>query len=325
MVIKPEMAFALSDLMEFSDSAWTKAVESTLDRVHPVDRDALQIWFAFWPIRMKQLMDQAENPEVMAADILLRGDWRLENHIDSSHWFLFGHRYWPTVRTCLLEQISQSSGGQPDQWPDVLRKVTSAVANKSSTSEALVQAMVLIGLRTLQQVGETAFLKGSGTWRQRKAQDPDQVLKQRNGSDQSGWWRFGKKREFQVRFDEDQSEAQFPVMSQQILTAAAANDLRVYPTEDLRCLPGEGPIPIECRSGKCSKCWVGVLGGNQNLDEVSDFERRRLILFGFLPPENTESRPLIRLACQAATTGSCSIVIPTWNASMGKAKQHRTS
>ena len=38
---------------------------------------------------------------------------------------------------------------------------------------------------------------------------------------------------------------------------AAATDRRDYRSTDSRCI--DGPIPIECRSGSCGSCWVGIL------------------------------------------------------------------
>ena len=73
----------------------------------------------------------------------------------------------------------------------------------------------------------------------------------------------------------------------------------------------EGPIPAQCRSATCGTCWVGVLGGREKLSEIEPYETRRLREFGYI--DVTETRPIIRLACQARASGNVTIVIPPWH------------
>ena len=100
-----------------------------------------------------------------------------------------------------------------------------------------------------------------------------------------------------------------------LVATAAELDKRAYQVEDARCFEGMGPIPVECRSGKCGTCWVGVLGGNERMAPMGDWERKRLGYFGYCDggfESLAEERPRIRLACQAQAEGSVSIVIPPW-------------
>ena len=62
---------------------------------------------------------------------------------------------------------------------------------------------------------------------------------------------------------------------------------------------------------------VGILGGAQKLSELEPLEARRLKEFGYFQAE--ETRPIIRLACQARASGNVSCVIPSWNGQIGKA------
>ena len=78
----------------------------------------------------------------------------------------------------------------------------------------------------------------------------------------------------------------------------------------------EGVIPVECRSASCGTCWVGILGGQEKLSEVSPRERRQMKVFGYNQPE--DDKPFIRLACQAKAFGNATIAIPTWNGVFGK-------
>jgi ferredoxin len=122
----------------------------------------------------------------------------------------------------------------------------------------------------------------------------------------------GLKKKWTVTFDEADPEAAFTVIHGQELASGATSDKRDYRVRDERCIPGEGPIPVECRAASCGTCWVGVLGGAEKLSPVVDRdERRRMRVFGYV--DSAEERPLIRLACQARASGAVSIVIPPWN------------
>ena len=122
-----------------------------------------------------------------------------------------------------------------------------------------------------------------------------------------------------MTFDENDPDATFPLINGQEIASAAQNDKREYRSRDPRCIPNEGPIPVECRAASCGTCWVGVLGGAEKLSPVdARDEGRRMKVFGYSTP--TATRPLIRLACQAQAFGAVSIVIPPWNGIFGKLK-----
>jgi len=120
----------------------------------------------------------------------------------------------------------------------------------------------------------------------------------------------------------------FPIVPGQHITTGAELDKRPYHTTDERCYQGMGPIPVDCRSGSCGTCWVGVLDGREQTDPVTDFEQKRMQYFGYWDNpfhDPAAERPLIRLACQTIVRGSCQIVIPTWNGVLGAARQLRRS
>jgi hypothetical protein len=71
---------------------------------------------------------------------------------------------------------------------------------------------------------------------------------------------------------------------------------------------------------------VGIVGGNENLDPVEEFERKRMEYFGYWDSgfiDSNSQRPLIRLACQARANGSVSIVIPPWNGVFGRTRREK--
>jgi ferredoxin len=80
-------------------------------------------------------------------------------------------------------------------------------------------------------------------------------------------------------------------------------------------VPGDGPLPTECRSAACGTCWIGVLGGNERLSPMQPLERRRLARFGYI--DTDEARPIIRLACKAHAHGNATLAVPPWNAIAG--------
>ncbi len=104
-------------------------------------------------------------------------------------------------------------------------------------------------------------------------------------------------------------------MNDQEIASASANDRsQNWQEKDPRCW--EGPVPVECTSASCGTCWVGVIAGNEKLSEVARRERRALKVFGY--DQSDDTKPLIRLACQAKAYGNVTLVIPPWNAVFGK-------
>src|SRR5678809_86919 len=91
-----------SFLNEHDEEAWAATLTILLRSIHEVDRNATQIWFAFYPLGLFQALNHADDPEQLARVLLLQGNYRLRDQIDSSHTFLYGHRYWPEVRAAAV-------------------------------------------------------------------------------------------------------------------------------------------------------------------------------------------------------------------------------
>ena len=146
---------------------------------------------------------------------------------------------------------------------------------------------------------------------------PARILAARKKDDSQGVMGIfrGLKARYTVTFDERREAGRFPLIFQQHLTTASANDTRDYESGPRRC--HEGPIPVQCRTASCGTCWVGVLGGAEKLSDVDEMEARRMKEFGYI--NTAEAKPVIRLACMALGSGNVSIVIPTWNGFVGKA------
>jgi ferredoxin len=315
-------------LCRFTSEDWRRAIDALNQGIHPVDRVATRIWFAFYPLDLRVALDEAgadgsEAGEASVAQKLgLMGKWRLEDQIDSSHRFLFAHRYWPQVKLAVA--------GAPE-WPEALPAVITAVATYATRTARvdrdLILGMTAVGLMTLRQVGPEAFAAAPGTihlTQRARALSPHQVMKLRARDDYQGVTGFlrGLKKKWTVTFDESDPEATFPLIHNQEIATAAQADKRDYRSRDVRCTPGEGPIPVECRAASCGTCWVGVLGGAEKLSPVVERdEGRRMKVFGYL--DSNEPQPIVRLACQARARGALSIVIPPWNGVFGKVTVRR--
>ncbi|HEV2880488.1 MAG TPA: hypothetical protein VGX24_04215 [Pyrinomonadaceae bacterium] len=310
-------------LRRHDENAWAGALESLLPAVHEVDRNATSIWFAFFPLALARALEQADEPEKLAARLLIQGRYRLEDQIDSSHAFLYGHRYWPEVKRAVVARAGQFKGETPEETTldGQIRSVAREVAAQKKVEESLLLGITAIALMTLQQVGLAAFAASPGEVRldgKRAGQSPAKVLQERARDDSQGLLGFLRTtdKRWTVVWNEDDPTARFQMIQHQEVASAAATDKRDWSQVDPRCTVDEGPIPVQCRSASCGTCWVGVLGGAEKLTAVSPRERKAMQLFGYI--DTDDPKPLIRLACQAQGEGAVSIVIPSWNGVFGK-------
>ena len=268
--------------------------------MHPVDREATRIWFSFYPVAFHEVVEREGQSRDFVTVYQVRGTFRLREMVDTSHSFLYAHAYWPEVKRAILDWA-----GEPVDLAGAAR----VGAERSGVAVDLALGLALIGLMTLRQTGVAGF-GGAAAKTGPPGKKPEQVLAERAMDAKKSWWRPAAPR---VIFREDRGDGWFASLPGQEIATAAELDKRAY--EDARCFEGMGPIPVECRSGKCGTCWVGVLGGNERLAPMSDWERKRLAYFGYCDggfESLEEELPLIRLACQAQAEGSVSIVIPPW-------------
>ena len=80
-------------LEQQTEEAWAAALATLLRAVHEVDRNATQIWFAFYPLSLHRALQETDDREKLTRELLLQGDYELKTQIDSSHHFLYGHRF----------------------------------------------------------------------------------------------------------------------------------------------------------------------------------------------------------------------------------------
>src|SRR5712671_5324549 len=93
-------------LNQHDEESWAATLTTLLRSIHDVDKNATQIWFSFFPLSFFRALEQADDPEKLAEELLLRGRWYLKDQIDTSHTFLYGHRYWPTVKSVVAKHAT---------------------------------------------------------------------------------------------------------------------------------------------------------------------------------------------------------------------------
>src|SRR2546429_6354274 len=91
-------------LNRHDEEAWSATLATLQRSIHEVDRNATQIWFAFYPLPLFRALQQAEDREKLAQQLLLQGDYELKDQGDRSHKFLYGHRFCPQSKTAVEQQ-----------------------------------------------------------------------------------------------------------------------------------------------------------------------------------------------------------------------------
>jgi ferredoxin len=304
-------------LRRFEPADWRRALDQLTAEMHEIDRNATRIWFAFFPLELHLALERTQNEADVVRRLGLMGRWRLADQVDSSHAFLYAHRFWPQVKSAIasLEQPAP-------QLAALVTQIADAAARTARVDRERLLGIAAVGLMTLRQAGPDAFAAAPGRVQLPpavRARSPHQVMTRRAKNDWQGPFGFlrGLKKRWTITFDENDPAATFTAISGQEIASAAQTDKRDYRARDARCIPGEGPIPVECRSASCGTCWVGIIAGADRLSPIAEREEARpLRAFGYT--DAREPRPLVRLACQAKAFGAVTVVIPPWNGIIGK-------
>jgi len=307
-------------LNQHDEEAWSAALVTLLRSIQEVDRNATQIWFAFYPLPLFRALEQSADREKLAHQLLLQGDYELKDQIDTAHAFLYGHRFWPQVKKAVEQHADSFNQTLRASLADQILAVAGGVAQTARQDESLLVGITAVAFMTVQQVGIAAFKAAAGKIaidKKHATKSPEQILRARAKDDSQGLFGFLKTvdKQFTVTHDENDDKAKYKLNDGQDLAWGAADDRsRDWIAVDPRRM--EGPIPVECRSASCGTCWVGVLGGAEKLADVGAREGKKIKEFGYI--DTAEPKPLIRLACQAQAHGAVSVVIPPWNGQFGK-------
>lgn len=309
----------LSFLNNYKESAWLETLERLLPAIHDVEKNAVQIWFRFHPLALHRYLQNAEDREKALQKFVIQGDFDLKNQIDSSHRFLYGHRFWKETKAAIEKRAADFNGENTDLKSEI-EQIAQAVAGEVKADKSLTSGIAAVGLMTLSQVGPDAFKSAKGETEKPQGlftKSPDQIVAERARDASQGIFGFLKTvdKKFTVFWEDAKSGGKFQIISNEELASGSARDQsQDWRARDERCW--EGVIPVECRSASCGTCWVGILAGEEKLSEVQRLERKQMKIFGYNQPE--DEKPFLRLACQAKASGNVSIVIPAWNGVFGK-------
>ena len=306
-------------LNKFNETDWLKSLDELLPAIHEVDRTATQIWFRFYPLALFNYLQSAEDKEKAVQKFVMQGNYELKNQIDSSHKFIYGHRFWKEAKDA-IEKRATSFTSETANLEGEIKETAKTAAQSAKVDVSLLIGITAVGLMTLRQGGFDAFKAAEGKIyidKQHAKQSAKDVLARRAKDDSQGILGFLKTidKNWTVVYDENSGGARFKLFNEEELASGSARDQSKNWREiDERC--GEGVIPVECRSASCGTCWIGVIGGAEKLSDVARLERKQMKVFGY--NQGDAPKPFMRLACQAKAYGAVSIIIPPWNGVFGK-------
>ena len=254
-------------LSGYGPGDWAHAIESLTPKIHPIDRNATRVWFAFFPI--------GPNPD----------------RIETSHTFLYGHRFWPQVKRAILAAAKDA------QWPSVLPELISRIAEHATRTTQVDRDQLLgitaASLLSLRRAGLEVFNASSSavqlpSWSH--VRSIRQVRRARASQRRRPLGAlFGKR--FRVRFSEATPDAKCDVVDGATIGSA---------------LP---PALQTCGDSCSGACIIGVIGGAEYLSPMTTVEARQLQSVGQVVVKGASGDPLIRLACHARPHGDVSIVL----------------
>src|SRR4029450_4988870 len=131
-------------LNDHDEEAWSATLTTLLRSIHEVDRNATQIWFAFYPLSLFQALEQSDDRETLEQRLLMQGKFYLKDQIDSSHTFLYGHRYWPEVKSAVQQHARAFTAGDSRSLADQIL----AVAGQAKVDVALVIGITAVAFMT---------------------------------------------------------------------------------------------------------------------------------------------------------------------------------
>ena len=140
-------------LKQHDEESWSATLTTLLRSIHEVDRNATQIWFSFYPLSLFQALERSDDRETLEQRLLMQGKFYLKDQIDSSHTFLYGHRYWPEVKSAVQKHARAFSATDSRSLTDQIL----AVAGQLKADVALVIGITAVAFMTIRQAGLAAF------------------------------------------------------------------------------------------------------------------------------------------------------------------------
>ena len=148
-------------LNDHDEEAWSATLTILLRSIHEVDRNATQIWFAFYPLSLFRALQNSDDPDALAARLLLQGKYYLRDQIGSSHTFLYGHRFWPDVKHAVETYAQTFTPQGKGSLADQIIAVAGDAATAVRVDPSLVVGITAVAFMTVQQVGLSAFQRSA--------------------------------------------------------------------------------------------------------------------------------------------------------------------
>jgi len=173
-------------------------VTELFTQIHPVDRVATEIWFAWWD----------------------RG--HRDVPIDASHRFLYGHRYWPRVKAAIVS--SEITG----DFIDAVMTISEAATRTVRVDQDHLLGITAIGLKIREAVGPAVFASAPGRVIQDdhvRVETPTQVLQRRSVNMPEGLfgrWR-GDRRRWRVTVEPDAADTRMRTHGDQLAPCRGGN------------------------------------------------------------------------------------------------------
>ena len=147
--------------------------------------------------------------------------------IDTSHSFLYGHRFWPQVKDAITKRAA-SVDGVKDLIAEI-KAVTQAISAASKTTEQLATAISAVGLMTLNQVGLDEFTKTPGSIKKPSgimSKSPDTIVAARKRDDSQGLLGFLRTidKRYTVTFTDKTDTGSFQIINEEEIATASARD-----------------------------------------------------------------------------------------------------
>src|ERR1700748_3662821 len=124
-------------LKQHDEESWSAVLTTLLRSIHEVDRNATQIWFAFYPLGLHNAIKNSSDPQKLMQQLLMQGSYELKDQVDSSHKFLFGHRYWPQVKAAVQAHATAFTGSETSTLAEQIVAVATKVASKLKIDPSL--------------------------------------------------------------------------------------------------------------------------------------------------------------------------------------------
>ncbi|MFN2515485.1 MAG: hypothetical protein ABR556_04665, partial [Pyrinomonadaceae bacterium] len=214
-------------LNQHGEEAWAATLTTLLRSVHDVDKNATQIWFAFYPLSLFHAFQEAEDAETLAQQLLLKGHYFLKDQVDSSHKFLYGHRYWPAVKKAIEAVAANFEPSGSTSLSDEILSVAREVSEATGQDQSLLVGITAVGFMTAQQAGLAAFKSAKGEMlldRKYARKSPEQVLRDRAKDNSQGLLGFLKTidKKWTITYDEADESAKYKMNHDQDMAWGAA-------------------------------------------------------------------------------------------------------